>query len=294
MVFGKHLVAVITPFTISGDINHEYFRSFIPLLIKKNVETIIIFGTTGEGPSVTITEIEQVIRVVSEFQRKIRIILGIFRTNEREALNFLNLAKEYQIDGVLLLPPFYFKNLSDDGLFNYFSRVLNKFSLPVILYNIPKYTGVSLNLNLIRKLSEFSQLFGIKDTSGDITQTRRFIQEFPDLKIYSGNDALIYKSLLAGSHGVITALSNAFPNIVHEIIETTSNNQLLKAESLQTKLSKIRSETKRFPQIANIKTCVERYLNLPPIYVRPPLINLNEEQKKEMLLSINNILMKRL
>ncbi|MFX1286666.1 MAG: dihydrodipicolinate synthase family protein [Promethearchaeota archaeon] len=293
-MFGKHLVAVLTPFTINGDIDYGYIRSFIPLLIKGNVETIIICGTTGEGPSVTIAETEQVIQVVSEFQRKIRIILGIFRMNVPEVLNFLNLGEEYQIDGVLLLPPFYFKNLSDDGLFNYFSKVMNKFSIPVILYNIPKYTGVSLSLNLIRKLSEFSQLFGIKDSSGDITQTRQFIQEFRDIKIYSGNDALIHKSLLAGSHGVITALSNAFPNIVHEIIETTSNNQLLKAESLQTKLSKIRSETKKYPQIANIKTCVERYLNLPPMYVRPPLINLNEEQKKKMVLSINNILMKRL
>jgi 4-hydroxy-tetrahydrodipicolinate synthase len=286
---GKYQIAIITPFKSNGEVDFEYFEHFLPLLEKNHAETIVAFGTNGEGPSMSVLETEKALKAILDFSGRMEVFLGVFRTNIPETIELIKLAEEYSISGVLLAPPFYYKNLKEEGLFQYYDKILNEFSLPVILYNIPKYTGISFTNNLIKKLSEFSQIIGIKDSSGDIEQTRQYIQNFPNFKIYSGSDALIHESLQLGCQGVITALSNAFPGIVNEIICLSCTKLLKEAEKLQNWLLIVRKITKQFPQVASIKICIEKYLGLPPTYVRPPLVNLNELQKFEMLQSLDKV-----
>ncbi|WP_455142884.1 dihydrodipicolinate synthase family protein [Candidatus Hodarchaeum mangrovi] len=285
-------VAIITPFKIDGTIDYDYFGLFLPLLEKNNVDTVIAFATNGEGPSLSLQEVEKALRAVLDSSGNMEVFMGVFQTNIPEVKEYIKIATNYSISGVLLVPPFYFKTLDDDGLFNYFSKILEASSLPIVLYNIPKYTGIPLSQTLIGQLTNYSQLIGIKDSSGDIGQTKRYLHAFPQLKIYSGSDALIYDSLQIGCHGVITALANAFPQAFHELIQLTSNKSLDKAKELQNWITTIRSITKQYPQIASIKYCMEKYLKLPPTFVRPPLINLNQQQKKKMIYSLDRIIMK--
>lgn len=285
----KFSVAIITPFKKDRTIDYEYFSFFLPLLENNGVNAIIAFGTNGEGPSVSLPETEKALQGILDHSGKMEVFTGIFRNNISEALDFIKTVENYSITGILLTPPFYFKNLKDEGLVEYFTKILEDTSLSTILYNIPKYTGVSLTQTLIEKLTDFSQIIGIKDSSGNIEQTKLFIRNFPKLEIYSGSDALVYESLQLGCKGVITALANTFPRVFSELVYYSSNESYEKAKMLQNWITTVRSITKQYPQISSIKICMEKYLELPRTYVRPPLVNLTEQEKNQMYHSLDKI-----
>ncbi len=293
-MFGQLCVASITPFKMDGKVNEQYFKAFLPVLEENHVDSIVVFGTNGEGPSLELNEIIRSLDVILENQGNMKVIVGILRTNIKETQRILSFAEEIGASGALIAPPFYFKNLESDGLYKYFSLVVKNCDLPILLYNVPKYTQVLLDINLVRKLQEFSQIVGVKDSSGDINQTKKFIQNFPELIVYCGNDSLIKKALQAGCHGVVTALGNTFPQMISNIIQSLKENNNEEANKEQEKVNEIRTIVKSFPQISGIKWCIHRYLGLPITYVKPPLLNLTEYQQEDMFKLLDGLVNKKI
>ncbi|MHA2246130.1 MAG: dihydrodipicolinate synthase family protein [Candidatus Hodarchaeales archaeon] len=293
-MFGQLCVASITPFKMDGKVDGEYFKAFLPILEENHVDSIVVFGTNGEGPSLEVNEIIRSLDVIQENQGSMKVIVGVLKTNIKETQKILNFAEEIGASGALIAPPFYFKNLESEGLYQYFNLVIKNCDLPILLYNVPKYTQVSIDINLVNKLKDFSQIVGVKDSSGDINQTKKFIHNFPELMVYCGSDSLINETLQAGCHGVVTALGNPFPQMINKIIQSLKENNYEKASREQKKVNEIRTIVKSFPQISGIKWCIHHYLGLPITYVKPPLFNLTENQQDDMFKLLDGLVSKKI
>lgn len=181
--------------------------------------------------------------------------------------------------GLLLLPPFYFKEVSTEGLLAFFCPLFQRVSLPMILYNIPQLSGVEIQDPLIEGLSSFQNLYGIKDTSGQLQKTLHYLTRFPTLKVYCGADWLIGPALSLGAAGAISALANAFPEQVVALFEAHEKGNDPCPE--QVTLEALWNIVKAYPLQSALKFLLH-LKGLKETFVRPPLRELTSEEKKAL------------
>jgi len=279
--------ALITPFNTKFEINNEIIKDLIKFQIQSNIDGIVVCGTTGEFPSLTVPEIVQVIEIANNSKKNIKLIAGIGRNSIKETLYLANQVSE-KVDAFLISPPSFFKPLTLNGLYTYYSRILSSIETPIIIYNIPKYTGIEITDDLINKLLKFQNFLGIKDSSGNIQNTINWISKYSELKIFNGSDALIFDAVKNGVSGSISAISNIFPIKIKTIIDEIQKNNLENAKKIQDEIFNIRSVIKSFPTIAALKSLLNwREITLLKSRVRPPLIDLTNEEDLELYNKIN-------
>ena len=195
--------------------------------------------------------------------------------------------------GILVLPPFYYKNISDRGLFNWFEelirRVDNK-SLRILLYDIPQISGTGFSYELIKKLIRTfpGVISGVKDSGGAWDHMRELCRRFPDLKIFTGNEKFLLDILKTGGAGTISATLNVSSKIAAELYSTWKKTE---AEELQEKLTKRRKEIEQYPMIPALKHMMsERSGNPDWRTVRPPLVGLTIDEEKALIANWKKIL----
>lgn len=281
------ITALITPFNAELEIDHDTVFQLMKYQAMNGVAGVLVSGTTGEFPSITKEEIIQLVETAWESKDKLQLIAGTGRPSFEETIN-LSMAIQKMVDALLIIPPYYFKSISNLGVYNYYRKILERVKAPIIAYNIPKYTGVSLNNEIIKDLMKFENFLGIKDSSGDLQVTKGFLTEFPELMVLGGSDALILDSLKVGAKGAISALSNVFPGLVNSIYIEFKKKNLEKATEMQERLIKIRETFKQFPQVANFKGYLKSKFYLTP-QVRPPLVSLKDDEIKELLETLKEI-----
>lgn len=262
-------VAIATPFDKKNKIELSEFRNHISYLLKYNIKSFTFFGTTGEGPSISLKEKIKSLEYLLSHELKtkqtyVSIIQSSYKTAKLEIENYNKLG----IKNFLVSPPFFFKELHKDALESWFTNLFNSISNQnsILLYNIPQITKIRIDAELIRRLQDqFSDNFvkGVKDSSGDIEQTYKFL-EHNSIVTTVGDERLIAKVLKLGGDGSICGLSNIYPKEILDIIENKQENP---------SIIKIVNKILNFPVVPAIKTLL--YLktkNKIWLNVRPPLI----------------------
>lgn len=225
--------AICTPFK-NGKINFPEFIKLIEFQIENNADSIIVCGTTGESPTLSIEGKYELIKcAVQTSNGRIPIIAGTGSNNTKKAIEMSKIAEELGTDGLLVVTPYYNK-CTQNGLIEYYSSIVKNVDIPIIMYNVPSRTGVNIEPSTCLELSKISNIVAIKEASGNISQVAKIAELCKDnLYIYSGNDDQVLPILSLGGIGVISVLGNIKPKVVHDICYEFWNNNFKKACELQ-------------------------------------------------------------
>ena len=233
-MFKGSIVALITPFTKSGEINYPKFAELIEFHIAKRTAAVLILGTTGESPTITEEEREEIIRFcVSHANKRIPIIVGTGSNSTAIAIEKSIQAENLGASGLLLVAPYYNKgNLS--GVIKHYEAIASAVSIPCILYNVPGRTGAFIPVKAVEVLSKHKNIIGIKEASGDLGYTTK-VAKYLDANFFmwSGNDDMVVPLLALGAIGVISVSANIIPTETQEMVESFLNGDIQKSRELQ-------------------------------------------------------------
>ena len=211
-------VAIITPMNADGSVNFQKYREIIDWQIENGTDAIITCGTTGESSTLTHEEHVEVIRTaVEQTAGRVPVIAGTGSNDTDYGIKLSLEAKALGVDGLLLVTPYYNK-ASQRGLIAHYTAIADAAQLPIILYNVPSRTGVSIQPATVVELAKHPYIVGIKEASGNLSIAAE-IAATCDIDIYSGNDDQILPVLSLGGKGVISVLSNVAPRETHDICQ---------------------------------------------------------------------------
>jgi 4-hydroxy-tetrahydrodipicolinate synthase len=205
--------ATALPVPFRGDhIDENAFRAFCDWQVAEGVAALVVNGTTGEAPTLSLAEQRRLIRVAVETAgRRVPVIAGAGSNATEHAVKIARQAEAAGADGLLAVTPYY-NRPSQEGLFLHFRAIHDATSLPVLLYDVPSRTACSLALDTIGRLAELSRIVGLKDATGDLARPRRLRGLLGDrFRLLSGDDATALQFLRAGGQGCISVVSNVAP-----------------------------------------------------------------------------------
>jgi len=283
--------ATLTPMKTDLSIDHEALARHCRWLLKNGCDGIVLFGTTGEANSLTVAERKEIIDMLLEgnpFAE--RLIVGTGCCAVGDTVDLTRHAQRYPVAGVLTLPPFYYKNVSDDGLFAAFDAVVQGVGaadLRIYLYHFPKMSGVPFSLNLIERfLKSYGNTFaGVKDSSGDFENMKAMIKAFPGFRVFAGTEAYLLDILRIGGAGCISATTNATGSLASEIFRRWESDDMSEA---QARLTSVRKAFEAFPFIPGLKTMMARWTeNDAWLNMRPPFLPLTREGSADLQERLN-------
>ncbi len=230
--FTGSAVAIVTPF--DGDkTNYDELGRLIEWHIENDTDAIVICGTTGEASTMPDAEhLAAIEYTVKKAAGRIKVIAGTGSNDTSHAIALSKSAAEMGVDGLLQVTPYYNK-ASQKGLVAHFSAIANAVSVPVILYNVPSRTGVSISIDTLKELAKIDNIVAVKEASGNISYTAKVAAQVPELYIYSGNDDMIVPIMSLGGKGVISVLANVMPKETHDMCAAYLNGDTEKAARMQ-------------------------------------------------------------
>lgn len=235
------LVAIVTPMHPDGSLDLPGLRQLIDWHIAEGTDGIVIVGTTGESPTVSVEEHCELIRVTVEHTAKrIPIIAGTGGNSTSEAIELTAFAKKVGADASLQVVPYYNKP-TQEGMYLHFKTIAEKVDLPVILYNVPGRTVADMSNETILRLAKVPGVVGVKDATGNLERGMQLIAGLnatgcPDFAVYSGDDLTALLLMLMGGHGNISVTANVAPRLMHELCVAAMAGDSSKAREIQYKL----------------------------------------------------------
>lgn len=269
-----------TPFSPRDrTINFDFIKRHLEFLDERGVHGIVVLGTNGEFPSLSIEERKSVLSWVMKFRGQMKVIAQTGTSSFVETVGLCDFANELGVDGFLISVPYYFKNINENGLIDYYWEILTRIQHPIFLYNMPQNTNIKITNSVIESLLSFKNLIGVKDSSGKWEDTKSYIETFRPLHVFVGNDAVLKPALEIGAGGSITAAANSLPELVLEVFNSVVQQ---KGDAhLQERLSGFRNLLQKYPIHAATKYML--YLRgFEESSVRAPLQNLTESQMREL------------
>lgn len=282
IIFEGSGVAIVTPFTNDNKINYDELKKLIDFQIKNNTDAIVVCGTTGESATLSNSERRELIKFTVEYvNHRVPVIAGTGSNNTQYAIELTKYAESVNVDGALVVTPYYNKT-TQKGLICHYTSIANSVSIPIIMYNVPSRTGLNIEPNTAFELSNVTNIVAIKEASGNISQVLKIKKLCQDnLQIYSGNDDQIVPILACGGIGVISVLANVKPNITHYICANFFDGKIKEALNLQIQnlplINSLFCETNPIP----IKYVLNR-MNYNVGQTRLPLVGLSNEHIEEI------------
>ncbi len=277
--------AMVTPFSEGGErLLLDWFPQHLAYLEHRGADGVLALGTNGEGVSLSIEERRDVIDAVVTHRGRLGIFFGTGCASLPETVALSNYAIERGADAVLVVPPFYFKSITAQGLSDYYQALLS--ALPakrtVLLYNIPDVSGVEISDALVDDLVERfpDRLLGIKDTSGKLERTQRYQQRYPQLAIYNGSDSNTAGAVTSGVAGAVSAIANVFPDLVADVFHAHDAGGDIAAA--QAKLDRAKETLGDLPSHSALKHLLHLVAGLPLTHVRPPLRDLTPDEAEAL------------
>lgn len=234
-VFKGACTAIITPFN-DGGIDYEALRRNLDFQYENGVSAVVVCGTTGENATLSSNEHEELVRrTVREVNGRMKVIAGVGSNNTQTALRHAEDAKFAGADAILMVTPYYNKT-SQKGLIEHFSYVADRVDTPMILYNVPSRTGMSISADTYKTLSEHPNINGVKEASGDFSLIASTVSKCgDDLFLWSGNDDNTVPMMSLGALGVISVASNILPAAVSKLCALCLEQDFSAAEELYSK-----------------------------------------------------------
>lgn len=282
IIFEGSGVAIVTPFTNDNKINYDELKKLIDFQIRNNTDAIVVCGTTGESATLSNSERRELIKFTVEYvNHRVPVIAGTGSNNTQYAIELTKYAESVNVDGALVVTPYYNKT-TQKGLIYHYTSIANSVSIPIIMYNVPSRTGLNIEPNTAFELSNVTNIVAIKEASGNISQVLKIKELCQDnLQIYSGNDDQIVPILACGGIGVISVLANVKPNITHYICANFFDGKIKEALNLQIQnlplINSLFCETNPIP----IKYVLNR-MNYNVGQTRLPLVGLSNEHIEEI------------
>ena len=229
-------VAIITPFTEDG-VNYDELGRIIEDQIANGTDAIVITGTTGESSTMSDEEHKEAIRyTVEKVNKRIPVIAGTGSNETSYAIQLSKYAEEVGADGLLLVTPYYNK-ATQKGLIAHYTAIADAVNIPIILYNVPSRTGVTIQIPTFVELAKHPNIVAVKEASGNLSAVAKIRHAVGDaLDIYSGNDDQIVPILSLGGKGVISVLSNVAPKKTHDTCQLYFDGKVEESAKLQIEL----------------------------------------------------------
>lgn len=228
--------AMVTPF-INGKINYPIAEQLIRRQMNSGVKVVVLSGTTGESPTLTDQEKLELFRRCKQFVGSAcTIIAGTGSNSTQHAVELSKEAEACGVDALLVVSPYYNK-ATPEGLYAHYLAIAHAVSIPIILYNVPSRTGVDIPVSVYKRLSNVPNIVGVKEASTDLTKLtniRRSCCE--DFYVWSGNDDLTVPMISMGAQGVISVLSNIYPNETQSMCQAALDGDFDTASALQCQL----------------------------------------------------------
>ncbi len=288
--FGEVITAMVTPFDSKGEVDYSKVESLADKLFQNGSDSIIVTGTTGESPTLVYDEELEILNSVKRAARnEKKVIMGTGSNCTDTAVMMSKKAERDGADGILSVVPYYNKP-SQKGMIAHFSAVAEAVKIPVILYNIPSRTGVSMSVETAKYLTEkYENITAIKQSFGDIDIVTEFKRELPKgVAVYSGDDSLTLPMLSVGAQGVISVASHLYGREIKSMIRNFKTGDITSAMNMHYKLYPIMKKLFMAPNPVPVKAALAR-LGLIEEYVRKPLVTLDVDEKQELFKVLDSI-----
>ncbi|WP_049348034.1 4-hydroxy-tetrahydrodipicolinate synthase [Neisseria lactamica] len=270
------LVALITPMNQDGSINYEQLRDLIDWHIENGTDGIVAVGTTGESATLPVEEHLAVIEAtVKHVNKRIPVIAGTGANNTVEAIALSQAAEQAGADYTLSVVPYYNKP-SQEGIYQHFKAIAEATSIPMVIYNVPGRTVVSMSNDTILRLAKIPNIVGVKEASGKIGSNIELINSVPEgFAVLSGDDPTGLPFMLCGGHGVVTVAANVAPKLFADMCRAALEGDIATARRLNEQLIPIYNTMFCEPSPAAPKWGLSLLGKCEP-HVRLPLVALTE------------------
>ena len=283
-------IALVTPFTSSGEVDYESLKRLLHYQIDNGADFLCILATTGETPTLTADEKENIKNLVIEINNgRLPILMGCGGNNTAAVVEELKTADFKGIDGILSVCPYYNKP-SQEGLYQHFKAIAAATKLPVVLYNVPGRTGINLKAETtVRLARDCKNIVAIKEACGSLEQVDEIIKNKPrDFDVLSGDDALTYPMVACGAVGAISVIGNALPKIFSRMIRLEQQGECESARKIHHKFTDLFSLLFVDGNPAGVKAVlhemgyIENVLRLPLVPTRLTTLQRISELLKEL------------
>ena len=270
------LVALITPMNQDGSINYEQLHDLIDWHIENGTDGIVAVGTTGESATLPVEEHLAVIEAtVKHVNKRVPVIAGTGANNTVEAIALSKAAEQAGADYTLSVVPYYNKP-SQEGIYQHFKAIAEATSIPMVIYNVPGRTVVSMSNDTILRLAEIPNIVGVKEASGNIGNNIELINSVPEgFVVLSGDDHTGLPFMLCGGHGVVTVAANVAPKLFADMCRAALEGDIATARRLNEQLIPIYNTMFCEPSPAAPKWGLSLLGKCEP-HVRLPLVALTE------------------
>ena len=275
----RFFVASVTPVDRVGKLDEPLVRDLMAFFREQGVDGVLVLGTTGEFSAFSLAERKKILESYMRVKGSLEAMCHIATPNLPETLELLEHATGSGVDLALCLPPFYVKNPPQEGLERYFAAVLEKARIPVLVYNIPAMSGITITHELLRKLERYDKLYGVKDSTGKLESTTAYIQAFPKLKIFGGSSGILEPTLKIGAAGAITANGNILARETAAVMRSFREGK--DASAALARLDAVHKITGPFESISGMKYALG-LMGLREGCCRPPLVDVAESRKAEI------------
>ncbi len=234
--FHGALVALVTPF-IDGQLDEQGLKDLIEFQIKNGTHGIVPVGTTGESATLSFDEHKKVVDITVKFVNgRVPVVAGTGANSTLEAIELTESARDSGADAVLSVVPYYNKP-NQEGIYLHFKEIAEQVDIPMFLYNVPGRTVVNMLPETVARLAELDNVIGIKEASGSLEQVTDVLRSCPDdFIVLSGDDFTAMPSICVGTKGVISVVSNVYPQAMAALMETALEGDLVKANELNRRL----------------------------------------------------------
>ncbi|MCL5674201.1 MAG: 4-hydroxy-tetrahydrodipicolinate synthase [Candidatus Omnitrophica bacterium] len=280
-MFKGAIVAIVTPFK-NGIFDKEAYKKLIGFQLSNGTDAIVPCGCTGEAATLSHDEQKEIIEFTLEIvNKRVPVIAGTGSNSTREAVELSVFADKIGVEGILVITPYYNKP-TQEGLYQHYKAISETIKTPVILYNVPSRTGISISPETVARLSELKNIVGIKEASGSMDQVSKIISLCPkDFVLLSGDDSMTLPIMSVGGKGVISVASNIIPGEVSQMVKHVLDNEWEKAKQIHLNFLNLFKtlfiETNPIP----VKTCLSM-MGMINMEWRLPLTMPSEENKQKI------------
>jgi len=278
--------ASLTPLKSNLSIDTELMLEHCHYLLQNGCDGLVIFGTTGEANSFSVRErIELLDVLLAGAMPPHKLLVGTGCCALPDSVELTRHAVKNGVGGVLVLPPFYYKNIRDEGILNAFDRLIHQVNddrLRVYLYHFPKMAVISFSHSIIQRMVETfpNIIVGMKDSSGDFENMKKNHNVFPGFDVYAGTELVLSDILQIGAAGCVSASTNLTSRLAAGVKNAFPGEE---STVLQEKLHAIREEFEKYPMIPALKQMMARKTgNASWINLRPPLMPLGERNGRAL------------
>lgn len=283
--------AVLTPMYPDFSCNHQKLASHCLELMKRGCEGVTLFGTTGEGPSFSVSErIEALQKLILAGLNPEKMIFGNGSSGISDTVEMGREALKYGCAALLVAPPCYYKDITHAGVLAFYREIIQKIGNPdlrILLYHIPQFSGVSISLEVIEILcNEFPEIvIGIKESEGNLSLTQAVLKHFPDFKLFVGKESQIIESVSLGGAGTICGIANLYPELVYSLYIQGKKGYSLNPVWIDS-FSKV---LQGVPFISAAKALMMQREGEGWHSIRPPLVPLDLEQRERFISLLNDL-----